>query len=256
MAMPNDADVKAVMQALKAAASAKFRADMAPRYGIVTSKSLGVPMAKMQQVAKRLGRNHELATALWETGCYEARMVACMIDDPAAVTPAQMDRWRADFDNWAIVDTVCFKLFDQVPHAFRKINEWAALEDEFGRRAAFALLASAALHGRGSDADFMKGLSLIEAAATDERNFVKKGVSWALRAIGGKKSLVLRSAARDRATKLAGSSDKTARWIGKDAIKAFAKADAGARAAKARRRSSRARRPPSSARRGARAKAR
>jgi 3-methyladenine DNA glycosylase AlkD len=148
LAMPHDADVKAVMQSLKAVASAKARADMAPRYGIVTAKAFGVPMAKMQQVAKRLGRNHKLAAALWETGWYEARMVACMIDDPAAVTPAQMDRWRADFDNWAIVDTV-FKLFDQVPHAFRKVNEWAALEDEFGRRAAFALLASAALHGRG-----------------------------------------------------------------------------------------------------------
>jgi 3-methyladenine DNA glycosylase AlkD len=107
-----------------------------------------------------------------------------------------------------------------------------------------------------ADADFMKGLSLIEAAATDERNFVRKGVSWALRAIGGRKSLVLRSAARDRATKLAGSCDKTARWIGKDALKAFVKADAGARASAARKRSSRARREPSSARRRGRAKAR
>src|SRR5262245_65275450 len=151
--MPHDADVKAVMQSLKTASSAKFRADMAPRYGIVTAKAYGVPMAKMQQVAKKLGRDHKLAAALWETGWYEARMVACMIDDPAAVTPAQMDRWRADFDNWAIVDTVCFKLFDQVPHAFRKISEWAALDDEFGRRAAFALLPSAALHGRGTAAD-------------------------------------------------------------------------------------------------------
>jgi 3-methyladenine DNA glycosylase AlkD len=254
--MAHDADVKAVMQSLKAAASAKFRADMAPRFGIVTGKAFGVPMAKMQQVAKKLGRDHKLAAALWETEWYEARMVACMIDDPAEVTPAQMDRWRADFDNWAIVDTVCFKLFDQVPHAFRKITEWAALDDEFGRRAAFALLASAALHGRGNDADYLKGLSLIEAAATDERNFVKKGVAWALRAIGGKKTLVLRSAARDRATELAGSSDKTARWIGKDALNAFVKADAGARASAARKRSSRARRQPSSARRGGRAKAR
>ena len=86
---------------------------MAPRYGIVTDKAIGVPMARIQAVAKALGRDHALAAALWETGVYEARMVACMIDDPAAVTPEQMDRWRADFDNWAIVDTVCFKLFDR-----------------------------------------------------------------------------------------------------------------------------------------------
>ena len=99
---------------------------MAPRYGIVTDKAIGVPMAKIQAVAKALGRDHALAAALWETGVYEARMVACMIDDPAAVTPEQMDRWRADFDNWAIVDTVCFKLFDRVPHAFARVDAWAA----------------------------------------------------------------------------------------------------------------------------------
>ena len=85
-------------------------------------------------------------------------MVACMIDDPAEVTPEQMDRWRADFDNWAITDTVCFKLFDQVPHAFDKIDAWAKLNDEFGRRAAFALLASMALHGRGEASDYLKRL--------------------------------------------------------------------------------------------------
>ena len=240
--MKYDADVKAVMTALKAHASTKLREDMGPRYGIVVAQALGVPMAKMQLVAKPLGRSHGLAAALWKTGWYEGRMVACMIDDPAEVTPEQMDRWRADFDNWAITDTVCFKLFDQVPHAFAKIDAWAKLKDEFGRRAAFALLASMALHGRGEASDYLKRLPLIEAAATDERNFVRKGVNWALRAIGGKKSPALRSAARKLATKLACSTDKTARWIGKNALKAFDKADAGA-GAKA------PKRPPASRRR-------
>jgi len=152
-------------------------------------------------------------------------MVACMIDDPELVTPKQMDRWRADFDNWAIVDTVCFKLFDRTPHAMAKINEWVQLNDEFGRRAGFALLASLALHGRGEPAVFLRGLMYIEAAASDERNFVKKGVNWALRAIGCKRDPALRSAARELTTRLAGSTDKTARWIGKDAQRAFAKAD-------------------------------
>ena len=217
----------AALAMLEAQASAKVRADMAPRYGIVTDKALGVPMAKMQAIAKALGRDHALAAALWETGVYEARMVACMIDDPAVVTPGQMDRWRADFDNWAIVDTVCFKLFDRVPHAFARVDAWATLNDEFGRRAAFALLACLALHGHGTDADYLARLPLIEDAATDERNFVRKGVNWALRAIGGKKSPPLRAAARDLAARLAQSPDKTARWISKDAQKAFTKADRG-----------------------------
>jgi 3-methyladenine DNA glycosylase AlkD len=221
-----DDRVQAVLAALQDHASAKVRDEMGPRYGIVTDKAMGVPMAKMQAVAKPLRPDHDLAQALWETGWYEARMVACMVDDPAMVTPGQMDRWRADFDNWGIADTVCFKLFDQVPHAHAKIGEWVGLNDEFGRRAGFALLACAALHGQGGDAEFIRGLALIESCSTDGRNFVKKGANWALRAIGGKKSPALRAAARETAGRLAASADKTARWIGRDALRAFARADA------------------------------
>lgn len=217
-----------IVSALQRHASAKLRDDMGPRYGIVTSdKVLGVSMAHMQKVAKAVAPDHALAEALWNLGLYEGRMLACMIDDPAAVSVRQMDRWRGDFDNWAVTDTVCFKLFDRTPHAPGRVLAWSRLDDEFGRRAAFALLASMALHGHGEDADFTRGLALIEAAATDERNFVKKGVNWALRAIGGKKNAALRKSARHLAATLAAAPDKTARWIGRDAMRAFAKADAG-----------------------------
>jgi 3-methyladenine DNA glycosylase AlkD len=220
-------DTASVLRALEAHADAAFRDAMRPRFGIITAdRVLGVAMARIQAVAKPVGRDPALAEALWQTGVYEARMVACMIDDPATVTPERMDRWRTDLDNWAVTDTVCFKLWDRTPHAFAMIDRWAALNDEFGRRAAFALLASCALHRRGSDADYLDRLPRIEATAGDERNFVRKGVNWALRAIGGKKSPALRAAARDLAAKLAASPDKTARWIGKDALRAFAKADA------------------------------
>jgi 3-methyladenine DNA glycosylase AlkD len=196
---------------------------MASRYGVVTDRALGVPMARMIAIAKAYAPDHELAQALWETGVYEARMVASMVDDPAQVTPEQMDRWRIDFDNWGIVDTVCFKLFDRAPGAFARVEAWAGLNDEFGRRAAFALLACLALHG--GEADYAKGLALIEAAATDERNFVRKGVNWALRAIGVHKDASVRAMAFETAARLAASSDKTARWNGRDAQRYFAKRD-------------------------------
>ncbi|WP_082597035.1 DNA alkylation repair protein [Sphingomonas sp. Root241] len=220
-------DITPVLRALEAHADPAFRDTMGPRFGIVTAdRVLGVPMAKIHDVAKPLGRDPELAEALWQCGVYEARMAACMVDDPATVTPERMDRWRADLDNWAVTDTACFKLWDRTPHAFAMIDRWAMLDQEFGRRAAFALLASCALHRKGTDADYLTRLPLIHAAADDERNFVKKGVSWALRAIGGRQSPALRTAARDLAATLAASPDKTRRWIGKDALREFAKADA------------------------------
>jgi 3-methyladenine DNA glycosylase AlkD len=227
MAGAIDDRVQAVLEALERHASSQIRDEMAPRYGLVVDKAMGVVMNRMQAVAKPLRPDHELAQALWDTGWYEARMVACMVDDPALVTANQMNRWRADFDNWGIVDTVCFKLFDQVPGAAAMIAPWAASNDEFGRRAGFALLACMALHGTGEEADFLAGLKLIEACAPDERNFVKKGVNWALRAIGGTKNPTLRAEARAVAERLAASSDMSARWNGKDALRAFAKADKG-----------------------------
>ena len=219
-------DVAAALSALERHASKRVREEMAPRYGIIAKKAFGVPMAKIQLVAKQLGRDHELALALWETGWYEARLLASMVDDPAQVTSVQMDRWVRDFDNWAVVDTVCFKLFDRTPHAFAKIEKWAKAREEFIKRAGFALLACVALHTTSDDEDFLRSLPLIERGAEDDRNFVKKGVSWALRAIGGKKSPALRAAARELAKRLAASPNAAARWIGRAALREFARSSA------------------------------
>ena len=189
------------------------------RYAIIAPKVFGVSMATMQELAKRLGRDHELALALWDTGWFEARILTAFVDEPSKVTAAQMDRWARDFDNWAICDTLCFKLFDRTPHAWRKVDQWSKRRDEFVKRAAFALLASLALHDKTEpDARFLKSLELVDRNATDERNFVKKGVSWALRTIG-RRNQTLNVAATDTARRLAASSNATARWVGKDALK-------------------------------------
>jgi 3-methyladenine DNA glycosylase AlkD len=218
-------DVAAILRDLQKAASPQYRADMAARYGIVTKAIVyGTPVGKLRAIAKQIGADHAAAEALWGTGIHDARMLATMVGDPARLTPAQMDRWAKDFDNWALVDTACFSLFDRSPHAFGRIEKWAKARDEFVKRAAFALLASCALHGHGSEEEHLGGLALIEREAGDARNFVKKGVNWALRAIGGKKSPRLRAAARELAGRLAAADDSTARWIGRDAMKAFDKA--------------------------------
>jgi 3-methyladenine DNA glycosylase AlkD len=216
--------VAEAIAALEAKAEPRI-SDGLTRYGIATAdRVIGVRMGAIQQVGKSLARDHALAAALWKAGVYEGRMLAAYVDDPALVTPAQMDAWAREFDNWAICDTLCFVLFDRTAAAFDMVDHWAADPSEFVRRAAFALLASLALHDKKrEDQPFLKRLKLIEDAADDDRNFVKKGVSWALRGIGKRKSPTLRLAARDLAARLAASPDKSARWIGKDALKDFDK---------------------------------
>jgi 3-methyladenine DNA glycosylase AlkD len=215
-------DAAAVVATLKRLSNKATRDGMA-RYAIPSDNAFGVTVGAMRKLAKELGRSHELAGELWQTGWYEARMMSSLLDEPERVTPAQMDRWCRDFDSWAICDTVCFHLFDRTPHAFRKVEQWARWEGEFQKRAAFALLASLALHDKHTeDAPFAKCLPLVERAATDERNFVKKGVNWALRAVG-RRSPKLRAASIQVAQRLADSPHATPRWVGKDALRAFNK---------------------------------
>jgi 3-methyladenine DNA glycosylase AlkD len=200
----------------------KVRDGMA-RYAIPADRAFGIAVGDLRALGKRIGRDHALAAALWKTGWYEARMLACFVEDPAAVTPAQMDRWAKDFDSWAICDTACFHLFDRTPHAFGRVAVWSKRTAEYEKRAAFALLASLATHDRqAGEAPFLAGLALCRAAADDERNFVRKAVSWALRAVG-QRSPALNEATLGLARELAARDDATPRAIGKEALRELGK---------------------------------
>ena len=208
--------VREVLAWLERRGTRRNREGMA-RYGIVAPKVFGVSVADLQHLAKRVGRSHDLAAGLWDTGWYEARMLTAFVDEPARVTSAQMDRWARDFDNWGICDTVCLHLFDRTPLAWKKVAPWSRRREEFVKRAAFALLAGLALHDKAAtDAAFLRTLPLIERGAADERNFVKKGVSWALRVIG-RRSRPLNTAAVALAARLAASDVRSERWVGRDA---------------------------------------
>jgi 3-methyladenine DNA glycosylase AlkD len=195
--------------------------DNLARFGITAHQPLGVSMAAIQAVAKHLGPSHELAEALWETGRYEARLLAAFVAEADRVTPEQMERWCRDFDNWGVCDTLCFKLFDRTPHAWGKVREWADAPEEFVKRSAYALLASLSLHDKAAgDEAFLASLPLVERAASDPRNFVKKGVSWALRSIG-RRTPALGAAATALAQRLSVAPEPAARWVGKDALREF-----------------------------------
>ena len=196
------------------------------RYGLPSDRAFGVPVGVMQKEAKRIGRDHALAEALWKTGWFEARMMAAFLGEPARLTAAGMDAWARDFDNWGITDTVCLHLFDRSPLAWGRVRPWARSREEFVKRGAFALVAALSLHDKeADDARFLAVLPLVEKAADDDRNFVKKGVNWALRTVG-RRSRALNAASIAVARRLAAAEAPAPRWVGKDALRDFARVKA------------------------------
>src|SRR4051794_34965870 len=162
------ASVDAVIAELKRLSNKATREGML-RYAIPNDNAFGVPVGAIRDLGKELGHDHKLAQELWDSGWYEARLLTAFVEDPQQVTPAQMDRWCKDFDSWGVCDTLCFHLFDRTPHAFKKVAQWSKRKEEFVKRAAFALLASLALHDKKADDKlFEKCLPLIERAASDE----------------------------------------------------------------------------------------
>ena len=202
---------------LKQHGTQRAKGDLA-RYGIPAGKALGVTVGALKAYSKQLGKSHALAAELWDSGWYEARMLASFVDEPEALSVRQMDAWAGEFDSWAICDTVCFHLFDKSEHSWGRVHAWANVRGEFKKRAAFALLWALSVHDKtASDATFLACLPLIARAAEDERDYVKKGVDMALRALG-KRNPALRAAAVGLARELSGSSVGAQAWIGKHAL--------------------------------------
>jgi 3-methyladenine DNA glycosylase AlkD len=193
------------------------------RFAIPSDRAFGISVGALRAYAKTLGQDHALALALWRSGWYEARLLAAFVGDPAALDAALMNSWAKDFDNWAVCDTVCFALFDRTPLAWGRLKPWASARAEFHKRGAFALLWSLSVHDKhASDERFIEHLPLLEAAAADERDYVKKGVDMALRAIG-KRSAPLHAAALELAAQLSESEAPSAAWIGRSTQRELSK---------------------------------
>jgi 3-methyladenine DNA glycosylase AlkD len=203
---------------LEKTGSAKKAAGLA-RYGLPTTNAYGIPVGTLRSQARKIGKDHQLALQLWKSGSLEARLLASFVADPEKLTLAQMNAWCRDFDNWGTVDTACFALFDQSPLAWKVVSPWVRNKGEFQRRAGFVMMACLAAHDKTArDGAFLKFLPMIEKGAADDRNFVKKGVSWALRHIGHR-NIALHAAAVKTATKLSKGEGATERWVGKDALR-------------------------------------
>jgi len=191
------------------------------RFGISVKNTFGVSMPELRKLARKIGKHHDLAQGLWKSGIHEARIVAGIIDEPGSVTEKQMDAWVKDFDSWDVCDQVCMNLFDKTSFAYKKAVEWSSRNEEFVKRASFALMASLAVHDKkAEDEAFLKLLPLIKRESTDERNFVRKAVNWALRQIGKRNKKLLREAIRT-AKEIQALESKSAKWIASDALREF-----------------------------------
>ncbi len=207
-----------VIAKLKSMADPRNVAGMA-RYGISTAGLLGVPIPPLRKLAREHRRDHALALELWDSGIHEARILAGLVDDPAQVTDSQMETWVREIDSWDICDGTMNNLFRKTPGAWKKAIEWSRREETFVRRAGFVLMACLSVHDKQApDAKFLALLPVIRRHASDERNFVRKAVNWALRQIG-KRNLALNAAVVTAARELAELDSKSARWIAKDALR-------------------------------------
>jgi 3-methyladenine DNA glycosylase AlkD len=189
------------------------------RYGIRTENLLGVSIPKLRSLGKRIGQNHSIAKQLWSSGIHDARILAGMVAEPGKLTERQMETWVKDFDSWDVCDQCCSNLFDKTPFAHEKAAEWAGRKQEFVKRAGFVMMAVLAVHDKkANDEAFTRFFPLIRQEATDERNFVKKAVNWAIRQIG-KRNASLNQEAIRLAKEIGTMNSKSARWIAADALR-------------------------------------
>jgi 3-methyladenine DNA glycosylase AlkD len=189
------------------------------RFGIDVEGRLGVAVPDLRRIGRRLGRDHALALALWDTGIPDAQILAGMVAEPGLLSARRMDAWVRTMRSWDVCDGACLNAFVHAPTAWGRVRAWAGRHDEYARRAGFALLAVLAVHDKAApDARFVATLPLIAAASDDTRNFVKKAVNWALRNIG-KRNAALHAQALACAALLVRRESRAARWIGADALR-------------------------------------
>jgi len=189
------------------------------RYGITPKNTYGVSIPNLRKIAREIGISHKLAQQLWASNIRETKILASMIEDLEMVTEEQLEDWVKEFNYWEICDQCCMNLFEKTKFAYKKAVEWSSREKEFIKRAGFVLMARLAVSDKKADDNkFEKFLPIIKREATDDRNYVKKAVNWALRQIG-KRSLNLNSKVINTAKEIQKIDLKSAKWIASDALR-------------------------------------
>ncbi|MDD5693618.1 MAG: DNA alkylation repair protein [Patescibacteria group bacterium] len=190
------------------------------RYGINVENAWCISVPKIRALGKKIGRDHELARKLWASKIHEARWLTSMVDEPDIMTEEDMENYVKDFNSWDICDGMCSNLFDRTRFAYKKAEEWAGRDEEYVKRAGFVIMAALAIHDKkASNGPFEKFLEICKRESTDERNFVRKAVNWALRQISKSRNINLYKKGLKTAYEIKEIDNKTAHWIANDAIR-------------------------------------
>jgi len=189
------------------------------KFGIAADHSLGIYQKDLKELANKIGTNSALASQLFDSGIYEARILCSKIFDPKELTNDLLEKWVVTFENWEICDSFCMGLFAKSSFAIPKIIEWSQREKEFEKRAAFAILAAYCMADKkAANSVFENFFSIIKRESNDNRLYVRKAVNWSLRNIG-KRNIDLNKKVLGIASEIVRMDTKCSNWIGSDAIK-------------------------------------
>lgn len=189
------------------------------RFGITAVDAFGVSAPDIRSIARQIKKDHELALSLWETDIHDARILAVLIADPERATISQMESWTRSMRNWAQCDAACGEYFRRTRYAADLPNRWCPRQKEFVRRAGFVMIAAMAVHHKHVEDNMFEELFLlIKEYSIDERNFVRKGVNWAIRQIG-KRNIRLHKKAIALSEEIQNIPSRSAKWIAADALR-------------------------------------
>ncbi|MDZ7847451.1 MAG: DNA alkylation repair protein [Owenweeksia sp.] len=187
--------------------------------GYLQSSALGLRMPILRKLAKDIGHDQALAGALWQRELHEAKLLATLITEPSKFTPELADSWLEDVYSWDICDQLCINTLVKLEERWDLPQRLTPNPEEYVRRAGLVMIVALRIHDKkANDASFLPFITLLRKYATDERNFVKKAVNWAIRELG-KRSASHHPLMIDLCQELWQTNSKSAHWIARDALK-------------------------------------
>ena len=90
----------------------------------------GATLPRLREKADEMGKNYDLAIALWKEDVRECKILATMLMPPERMLPEVVDIWMEQTASLEIAEQAAFNLYQHLPYAGEKAYQWlAATED-------------------------------------------------------------------------------------------------------------------------------